>query len=173
MSFKQLSETVPVELGQRFKSFVSGEENPNRYKLNYYLNETDGKVYGLVIFGQLAQGPPGHAHGGAISAIFDELMGVCCWVNGYPAMTAQYTTRFLKPVPIMKDVLIIAEIKAHEENKIVLKCKLIDVEDQKYAEGKGLFIHQDLSTFEKMSKAGQSANEHMEGFAAVKSGNKE
>ncbi|MCF7808502.1 MAG: PaaI family thioesterase [Candidatus Marinimicrobia bacterium] len=173
MSFKLLSEAVPIALGQRFKSFVSGEADPDRYILNYYRSENKGQVYAHLVFGPLSQGPPGHVHGGAISAIFDELMGVCCWVNGYPALTAQYTTRFLKPVPLGKDMLFSAWIKDRDANKIVLKCELIDESENRYAEGKGLFISQDISTFEQMSKAGQSAHEHLQQFVSIQSGTKE
>ena len=154
MKFNQLNDAVPIELGQRFQSFVSGEQDPDRYALKYFVDDPKGSVYGHVVFGSKAQ-------------------GVCCWVKGYPAMTAQYTTRFLVPVPILKEVLFIAWIKEREESKIVLKCELIDADEKRYAEGKGLFILQDISTFEKMRQAGPDLNNAGPGFASIKSGNKE
>ncbi len=161
MSYPQLSDTIPIELGKPFASFVSGAKNDQRICLKYYLNEESGTAYAQVTFGELAQGPPGHAHGGAISAVFDELMGVCCWVNGYPAMTAQYTTRFLKPVPLKEEFVFCAEVKEVDGSKIKLKAKLINANDERYAEAKGLFILQDMATFEKMSQINPDSVEHL------------
>jgi len=151
MSYPQLKDTRPVEFGRKFISFITGEHNEQRIALKYYFNEDTKAAYALVRFGQLAQGPPGHAHGGAISAVFDELMGACCWLNGYPAMTAQYTTRFFKPVSLELAVLYCAEVKVVEGAKINLEAELIDETGEKYAEARGLFILQDLKTFENMN----------------------
>ena len=173
MTFTLPEETIPIELGHQFKSFVSGEQNPDRFTIRYYMNEAEGLVYAHVVFGDKAQGPPGHAHGGAISAIFDELMGVCCWVNGHPAMTAQYTTRFMMPVPIQKEVQFMAWIHETEDNKVVLKSKLLDENENRYAEAKGLFIRQDMRTFEKMGQTMEAATTHQSGFIDINAGSKE
>ena len=161
MPYPQLENTKPIEFGKQFISFITGEHNDDRISLKYYHSETSGIVYALVNFGRLAQGPPGHAHGGAISAVFDELMGACCWVNGYPAMTAQYTTRFFKPVPLYQDVLYAAEIKKNDANKIKLKADLISRESVKFAEAKGLFILQDMETFKQMSRGSHASKDFL------------
>ncbi|MCF7826592.1 MAG: PaaI family thioesterase [Candidatus Marinimicrobia bacterium] len=151
INYKQLEKTVPIEFGKQFISFISGEHNDHRIRLKYHFHEESGEVFAEVTFGQLAQGPPGHAHGGAISAVFDELMGACCWVNSYPAMTAQYTTRFFKPLPLEKEVLYCAKIKMVDGHKISLKAKLIDETDKQYASARGLFIIQEMERFAQMN----------------------
>lgn len=168
MSFQQLLATIPIEFGKKFISFITGEHNDRRISLKYHYNESSGTVYAEVKFGKMAQGPPGHAHGGAISAVFDELMGACCWVNGYPAMTAQYTTRFFKPVPLNLEVLYCADIKTAEGNKINLEAKLISTSGEKYAEAIGLFILQDMATFEKMSQLDPESVGHLKELAKHK-----
>ena len=151
MKYPQLSNTIPIEFGKQFISFITGEHNDQRIDLKYHFNEQSKEVFAEVKFGRLAQGPPGHTHGGAISAVFDELMGACCWVNGYPAMTAQYTTRFFKPLPLAREVLFCADIKQIEGNKIYLKAKLIDDSNERYATARGLFILQDMEKFKQMN----------------------
>jgi len=168
MSFQQLQTTIPIEFGEKFISFVTGEQNDRRISLKYHHNELSGTVYAEVTFGKMAQGPPGHAHGGAISAVFDELMGGCCWVNGYPAMTAQYTTRFFKPVPLNQAVLYSSDIRAVDGNKINLDAKLINPSGGVYATAKGLFIMQDMATFEKMSQLDPESAEHLKEIAKHK-----
>ncbi len=151
MDYPELENTTPVEFGKQFVSFVQGERDDDRISIKYYQDQSLGTVYAEVIFGRLAQGPPGHAHGGAISAVFDELMGACCWLNGYPAMTAQFTTRFFKPVPLNIPLLFSARIKARDGSKIQLRAILLNQVDQRYATARGLFISQDIQTFERMS----------------------
>ncbi|NQV42448.1 MAG: PaaI family thioesterase [Candidatus Marinimicrobia bacterium] len=151
MNYPQLADTIPIEFGKQFISFITGMQNDQRISLKYHFSEASGDVFAEVKFGKLAQGPPGHTHGGAISAVFDELMGACCWVNGYPAMTAQYTTRFFKPLPLEKEILYCAKIKTVDGTKISLKAKLIDETNQKYASARGLFILQDMEKFKQMN----------------------
>ncbi len=162
MTFTQLLNTVPIEFGKQFISFITGVHNDDRISLKYYHHKETQTVYADVSFGKLAQGPPGHAHGGAISAVFDELMGACCWVNGYPALTAQYTTRFFKPVPLNTQILYCAEIKKIENNKLSLEAILVDAFDSKYAEARGLFILQDMETFKRLSQVSTGADEFLQ-----------
>lgn len=46
------------------------------------------------------QGAPGLAHGGLLSAAFDEAMGNINWLLGVPAVTGRLETEFLRPVPV-------------------------------------------------------------------------
>ncbi len=161
MQFHQLSNTVPIEFGKQFISFITGDHNADRISLKYFHDQETGILYAEVNFGRLAQGPPGHTHGGAISAVFDELMGACCWVNGHPSMTAQYTTRFFKPAPLNIPLLFSANIKVMDGNKINLEAQLTDADNQKFAEARGLFISQDMETFKKMSQMNSNASEQL------------
>ena len=66
-------------------------------------------------------------------------------------MTAQYTTRFFKPLPLEKDVLYCSKINIIDGSKISLKAKLIDETKTKYASARGLFILQDMEKFKQMN----------------------
>jgi len=167
MQYPQLSNTVPIEFGKQFISFITGDHNAERILLKYYHNQDSGILYADVKFGKLAQGPPGHTHGGAISAVFDELMGACCWVNGYPSMTAQYTTRFFKPAPLNTPMLFVAEIKVVEDVKINVEARLQDSNDVQYAEARGLFILQDMETFKKMSQIDTVSFKQLQGIENI------
>jgi len=165
MCYDQLADTVPIEFGKKFISFITSVHNENRITLRYYHHPDTGAVYAEVNFGELAQGPPGHAHGGAISAVFDELMGACCWANGSPAMTAQYTTRFLKPVLLKTKYLFCTQIKQVSGSKINLESQLIDRTEALYATARGLFIMQDLETFKRMSRLSPGSEEFLKELA--------
>jgi len=51
--------------------FVCGRENPHGIGVQWWVRE-DGTVYARVTFREAQQGPPGHAHGGALAAVLDE-----------------------------------------------------------------------------------------------------
>ena len=46
------------------------------------------------------QGAPGLAHGGLLTAAFDEVLGSLNWLLGDPVVTAQIQTEFRRPVPV-------------------------------------------------------------------------
>lgn len=148
----KVSNAVPVDFAKDFVSFITGDHNDDRIDLQYYHDPKSKIMYAEVSFGSKAQGPPRHTHGGAIAAVFDELMGACCWVNNYPALTAQYTTRFFKPVPLQAPVLFEASITGIETSKISVKAQATDGRELIYASAKGLFILQSMETFEKMGQ---------------------
>jgi uncharacterized protein (TIGR00369 family) len=51
------------------------------------------------------QGPPGHAHGGIIATILDEVMGKVNRVRQVVAVTSEITVHYLKPVPLGKPLI--------------------------------------------------------------------
>ena len=81
--------------------FVSGDPSGTRFRLRYYRDAAAPHVcHGKIIFGPGAEGPPLHAHGGAIAALLDEALGITCWFAGHPVTTAQLNTRFIQMVPL-------------------------------------------------------------------------
>src|SRR5512139_2265568 len=107
--FVRLSEAKPVH---RVRSFVSGEPEGDRLRVAYWFNRTNGDLRARVWFGPGAEGPPGHAHGGAIAAVLDEVMGVCVWEAGRRVVAARLDITFLTPLPLGTDVIVRAQISA-------------------------------------------------------------
>jgi acyl-coenzyme A thioesterase PaaI-like protein len=56
------------------------------------------------------QGAPGLAHGGLLTAAFDETLGSLNWLLGKPAVTARLEVNFRRPVPVGTVLHIDAEI---------------------------------------------------------------
>lgn len=55
------------------------------------------------------QGAPGLAHGGLLSAAFDEALGAVTWLLRVPAVTGHLETDFRRPVPVGTTLFITAE----------------------------------------------------------------
>jgi acyl-coenzyme A thioesterase PaaI-like protein len=65
------------------------------------LQETEGGTVGVVTLDFRHEGVQGCVHGGWISALFDQVLGIAAaLVAGRPAMTGTVTIRFRHPTPI-------------------------------------------------------------------------
>lgn len=93
-----LPEWTPAALphltfAQPDRQFLAGDGTDGRICVRYF-NTPAGHLSGRIWFGPRAEGPPGHAHGGAIAAALDELMGGAAWLAGHPVMTVEMTVRY-------------------------------------------------------------------------------
>jgi uncharacterized protein (TIGR00369 family) len=82
--------------------FVCGENNPAGLHARFY-NQEDGSVLARFTGNEYHQGYPGRMHGGAISAIMDEVMGRAIMNRHGGAVwgvTVELTIRFVRPVPL-------------------------------------------------------------------------
>lgn len=122
------------------RSFVtSGSED--RIESSYYFDDVEHIFYAEVEFGELAQGPPLHAHGGAISSVLDEAMGAAAWLNNFKVVTAKLEVEFLSSVKLHEKVIIKSWVKNTEGRKVWMKAKLCSLDETKiYSKAAGLFV---------------------------------
>jgi hypothetical protein len=71
---------APALVGETLR-FVSGDQTGNRFRMSYFRNQ-DQDLVARVWFGPVTEGPPGHAHGGSIAAVLDEVLGLAAWAAG-------------------------------------------------------------------------------------------
>lgn len=64
------------------------------------------------------QGAPGLAHGGLLSAAFDEALGALTWLLAVPSVTARLEVDFRRPVPVGSVLHIRARITGRKGRKI-------------------------------------------------------
>ena len=64
------------------------------------------------------QGAPGLAHGGLLSAAFDESMGALNWLIRVPAVTGRLEIDFRRPVPVDRTLTITAKVKGRSGRKL-------------------------------------------------------
>ena len=71
--------------------------NPIGLKLQF---TEEGEICrSIFTAGSEYQGWPDCVHGGIISTLLDEVMAQWLWQRDIPAMTAEMTVRFIRPVP--------------------------------------------------------------------------
>jgi uncharacterized protein (TIGR00369 family) len=99
------------------RSFVSGDPGGERLRVAWFSRD-DGALVGRAWFGPLAEGPPGHVHGGAMAALLDEAMGLCCWVQGHRVLAREITVGFRRPLPLGSVVLVTCRVVEHRGHRL-------------------------------------------------------
>lgn len=128
-------------------SFVSGDATSSILRVRYFRRRRDNRLVARAWFGPGAAGPPGHAHGGAISAVLDEAMGAAGWMAGYPVVAAHLEVDFKVMVPLGTDALIEAWVESVSGRKVYLASSLEDEEHNVLAGATALFVMIDPDRF--------------------------
>lgn len=87
-----------------------GPDNP--YGLSLVVYRSADTVYADATFTERHVGAPGLAHGGAVAAACDDVLGFTLWIAGTPAVTRSLTVEYLLPVPLGQPHRITAHITA-------------------------------------------------------------
>lgn len=94
---------------------------------------------GTVVLDASASGPPERAHGGIVSTILDEALGVAIMRAGRTGMTGSIEVSFRGPVPIGVELVVTSRVATVDGRKTVAEAEL-RVGDTVAASARGLFI---------------------------------
>ena len=134
------------------RSFVSGDPHGDRLRACYYRRDEDNAWVGKVWFGPGAEGPPEHAHGGAIAAVLDEAMGGTVWMSGHLAVAAQITLHYRNMLPIGMVAVVEATMSSVKGRKVHARAKIKGPDGQLFSEAEGLFIKLDERQLDEMAR---------------------
>ncbi len=121
------------------RSFVSGDPDGDRLRVRYY--HRGSELLARVWFGAEAEGPPGHAHGGAMAAVLDEAMGFAAWVAGHPVVAARLVTDFRRMLPLGTVYTVETEVGRVEGRKVHVRGRIVGADETVHAEGEAIFVH--------------------------------
>jgi acyl-coenzyme A thioesterase PaaI-like protein len=128
---------APSLVGESLR-FVSGEPDGNRFRVRYY-RDKEKHLHARIWFGPETEGPPGHAHGGSVSAVMDEALGLAAWAAGYPIVVGNLNVSFRNLLPLQKVVTVESRVISAEGRKIMVHGRIF-CEETTYAEGECLCI---------------------------------
>ena len=141
------------ELSAR-ESFVSGGPSTHRLRVAYFKRRGHAGLYGRAWFGPETQGPPGHAHGGSVSAVMDEALGAVAWAEGHHVVVARLSVDFRNMVPLGTDAVFESWVVSVSGRKIHTRGRLTGPDGTLLAEGEALCV--------------TLADEHIEKFRAAR-----
>ncbi|MDX9724263.1 MAG: PaaI family thioesterase [Myxococcota bacterium] len=131
-------DSEPMGFAHALPRFVAGDRNPERIDVRYQW--VDGRVEGEAQLGPLAAGPPGHAHGGAITSLLDEAMGYAAWIVAGIVLTARIEVDFLRPVRLPTSVRVLASVSEHSGRKVTTEGSLLDQNGMVLARSRAVFV---------------------------------
>lgn len=127
---------APSLVGESLR-FVSGEPDGDRFRVRYY---RDGdQLLARIWFGPETEGPPGHAHGGSVAAVLDEVLGLAAWAAGYPIVVGNLNVSFRNLLPLHKVVTVETRIVSAQGRKVMVHGRIF-CRKTVYAEGECLCI---------------------------------
>jgi acyl-coenzyme A thioesterase PaaI-like protein len=145
---------VPYPGAGTRRSFIHGGADDDRLRVSYFRRERDGALVARVHFGPGSEGPPGVAHGGAVAAALDDVMGAGVWLAGHPAVAARIVVDFREMVPLGLDAVIETRIEATEGRKVRIRAWLT-IDERVLAESEGLFVILGQEQLDRMSSPAQ------------------
>ena len=101
---------------------VGGHANPTGVDLT--LVEFGEEIVAEVTLHHAFEGAPGRAHGGIVSAVFDDVTGFVIGHIGEPAFTGELTVRFLAPVPVEELLTIRTRLAGRERRKLFITAEM-------------------------------------------------
>lgn len=118
--------------------FAFGEK-PGGFDLRL-LADGNGQVRGNVTFDPAKQGPPGHAHGGALATIIDEAMGAACWNSGLQVLAVHLDFNYKRPVPLALEVAVSGRVDRREGRKVHTIGEIVLPDGTIAVQGAGIFV---------------------------------
>lgn len=107
--------------------FICGPQNPIGLKVKPVRDESAGRAWLTVVIPADFQGWEGVAHGGIVAALLDEVSVYAGMAISKQIVTAELTTRYLKPVPTGREITVVAHVREQIRRSItvdaVLSCQ--------------------------------------------------
>ena len=129
---------APALVGKTLR-FVSGDQTGNRFRMRYF-RDREQNLVARVWFGPVTEGPPGHAHGGSMAAVLDEVLGLAAWASGHPIVVGNLNVSFRQLLPIQTVVQVNTRLVSVEGRKVMVHGEICSSEGTVYAKGECLCI---------------------------------
>jgi len=122
------------------RSFVGGPLSAFGMGAHYW-REGD-EAHGRVTLGPAYEGPPGRVHGGALAAIFDEIMGALLPAIGVMAFTGRLTVRYKRATPLGVPLELRSWLASRQGRRLHLEAEAA-AEGVVFATAESVFVEQD------------------------------
>jgi len=109
-------------------------------KYRYFRGPRRGVLWAKALFGPLTEGPPGHAHGGSMAALLDELVGGAAWLAGHAVVAATLNVKFRNMLPVDTVVTGKGEVAQVSGRRVTVHGSLAGPDGTVFAEADGIFV---------------------------------
>ncbi len=134
--------------------FGCGPDNPHRLGIKPVY--TEDRVIAEMAFHPRFEGGPGLAHGGAVAALFDDLLGFVALIHQRPAVTAKLEVNYRHPIPLGVTIRSEAWLTSVEGRKLSVEGAGFAPDGTVLVEVLGLFLMVGAEHFTKAIDGGAS-----------------
>ena len=118
--------------------FACSRKNEYGLKLTF---ENDGDLTRTRFVPQERfQGWTGYVHGGILSTVLDETMAQWLWLRDVVAMTVEMEVRFIKAVPVGREVVVTASCRGGPAHGLYLMEAEMTMDGERVARSKAKFM---------------------------------
>ncbi len=135
-----MTDIVRLEPNPTNKCFGCGGDNAGGMKLTFEQDNVNRKIVGRFVLGERYQGGGGIAHGGIIATLLDEAMGKVCRFRAIRAVTAELTVEYLKPVDVMKEIVVEGRETEQKGRNVFMTGEIRDAAGAVLARGRARFV---------------------------------
>lgn len=104
--------------------FICGSGNPIGLKVRPCRDEAARRAWLTVVIPDEFQGWAGIAHGGIVAALLDEVSAYASMAVSKQIVTGELKIRYLKPVPIGREITIVAHVREQVRRSILVDAVL-------------------------------------------------
>lgn len=119
----------------RGSAFVSSAQGMG---VTFWL-DGDQQVSAQCRLQELQEGPPRHAHGGALASLIDEAMGAAAWAAGHRVVAVHLDFDYYRAVPLDVEITVSGKVESVVGRK-VFTSGLVLLNGQTAVSGKGVFV---------------------------------
>ena len=134
-----------------------GDENPAGIGMR--MRRDGDRVRGSVRLDRRHEGAPGYAHGGAVTTILDDAVGMLLFVLRRPAVTAKLEINFRRPAFLERPFEVEAWAESIDGRKLHLLAEMRE-EGELIADARALFLEVDPEHFARGARASGDAARH-------------
>lgn len=116
---------------------LSGWSNPIAPPINCWIE--DKRALATCECGWAYEGPPGSVHGGIVSAIFDQFLGMAQILGGQPGMTGYLHVNYRQRTPLNTPLKLEAQLERIEGRKTFMRGEMY-ANGEMTADCEGLFV---------------------------------
>jgi uncharacterized protein (TIGR00369 family) len=135
-----LTDFVRLEPNPANKCFGCGGDNTGGMKLTFEQDNVNRRIVGRFVLGERYQGGAGFAHGGIIATLLDEAMGKVCRFREIRAVTAELTVEYLKPVDVMKEIVVEGRETEQKGRNVFMTGEIRDAAGAVLARSRARFV---------------------------------
>ena len=135
-----MDETIRLAPNPANKCFGCGGDNVGGMKLTFEQDNVNRKIVGRFVLGERYQGGGGIAHGGIIATLLDEAMGKVCRFREIRAVTAELTVEYLKPVDVMKEIVVEGRETEQKGRNVFMTGEIRDAAGAVLARSRARFV---------------------------------